>query len=1008
MSRPDDCLRRIGVASSAVLVATALWPVTSGQEAGSRPVTVRVTEGTSMAAALSPDKKTLVLDLQGTLWTLGVGGGEAKAITDESLDARQPVWSPDGRQIAFQGYRAGTWDIWAVGADGAGLRQLTWDVYDDREPDWAPDGRQIAFSSDRSGNYDIWTLDLDSGVLDQVTRGPANEFLPAWSPDGRAIAYASDRPEGPGIWAMRDGTERQLAPARGALGAPTWTPDGAGVVFSVVAAGRSRLLVDGRNLADEDEDVFPFRPQWLSPRELLYTADGKIKRRSLDGGPARVIEFAATFRFDRPVAVPRRRSFPPMGPQETLGLMHPMVSPDGQQVAFAALGDLWVMTLGAPPRRLTRDPYLDTDPAWSPDGSRLAFASDRAGTMDVWVRDLKAGTDRRLTTFEEAELAPVWSPDGRLIAFLTSDGGVAVVDVASGGTRRLRERLFDPGRPTWAPDGRTLLVSVLKPYSTRFREGTNQILRIPVDADGGAGPGSRREEIIELVPHKSAGMREDYGPVWSPDGTALALIVDGVLSTIPVDRMGRPIGPLRRLTAELANSPSWTGDGRRILYQTTDRLKLVDVVNGAVREVEPTLTWLPKVVTGGLVVHAGRLLDGRTDASRSNVDVVIAGNRIERVEPHRDDLHARRPVVDASRETVMPGLIEMHAHLNKAYGERLGRIWLAFGVTTVRNPAAHPFEAIEDREAVEAGVRVGPRVFTTGSPFDGPRIYYAGGTSLDGGAELDLQLERARRLRFDLIKTYVRLPDPLQKRVIDYAHRNGMVVTSHELYPAVAYGADGVEHIRGTSRRGYSPKVTALNRTYRDVIALLAASGMTITPTIGIQGGFQLLTLRDPSWLEDERIKTLFPPSATRAARQLLERESGRDPAARAAALRPLGRFVAEVVRAGGRVVAGTDAPIIPYGLSLHTELEHYVEGGLRPFQALQAATAVAAAALGMAGDLGTIEPGKLADLVMVDGDPLTDIRAARRVRRVIKDGELLDLRELLRAVGPASRAGKD
>lgn len=223
-----------------------------------------------------------------------------------------------------------------------------------------------------------------------------------------------------------------------------------------------------------------------------------------------------------------------------------------------------------------------------------------------------------------------------------------------------------------------------------------------------------------------------------------------------------------------------------------------------------------------------------------------------------------------------------------------------------------------------------------------------------------------------------------------------MAVTSHELYPAVAYGADGVEHIRGTSRRGYSPKVTALNRTYQDVVALLAASGMTLTPTIGIHGGFQLLTLRDPSWLEDERIKILFPPSATRAARQLLEREGGRDLRGRAAAVRPLGELVAAVVRAGGRVVAGTDAPIVPYGLSLHMELEHYVEGGLTPFQALQAATIVPAEALGMDKDLGTIEPGKLADLVLVDGDPLSDIRATRRVRKVIKDGELFELDVLL------------
>ena len=119
---------------------------------------------------------------------------------------------------------------------------------------------------------------------------------------------------------------------------------------------------------------------------------------------------------------------------------------------------------------------------------------------------------------------------------------------------------------------------------------------------------------------------------------------------------------------------------------------------------------------------------------------------------------------------MLPGLIESHAHLTKGYGEALGRIWLSFGVTTVRNPAANPFEGQEDREAIEAGVRVGPRVFTTGEPFDGTRIYYPGGTALDGGASCRRQLARAQALGFDFIKTYVRLPDLLQQRVIEEAH----------------------------------------------------------------------------------------------------------------------------------------------------------------------------------------------------------------------------------------------
>src|SRR5205807_10480879 len=161
----------------------------------------------------------------------------------------------------------------------------------------------------------------------------------------------------------------------------------------------------------------------------------------------------------------------------------------------------------------------------------------------------------------------------------------------------------------------------------------------------------------------------------------------------------------------------------------------------------------------------------------------------------------------------------------------------------------------------ESGVRVGPRLITTGEPFDGTRIYYPGGTSLGDTGQVPLELQHAKDFGYDFIKTYVRLPDLMQKRIIEAAHAMGMPVTSHELYPAVAVGADGVEHIRGTSRRGYSPKISLLSRSYQDVIDLLTASKMTLTPTIGIQGAFRLQTLLDKTWIEDPRIQAFTPRS---------------------------------------------------------------------------------------------------------------------------------------------------
>ncbi len=934
-----------------------------------------------MAAALSPDGRTLAIDLLGSLWTLPATGGTAHRVTDELMDARQPAWAPDGGRLAFQGYRDGIWHIWVMNEDGSALSAVTSGPFDDREPAWSPDGRRIAFSSDRSGNYDIWDLELASGAVRQITRHAANDFGPQWSPAGSTIAFVSDREDRPGVWSVEPstGVETLVASARGSVNAPSWTPDGSKLIYNVIAANQSQLLLEGRAVTSQ-EDVFPFRAQWASPTEVIYTADGKIKKRSLETGQVQPIEFRAEVSFSRTAYSRKSHDFDSRSARPVRGIMAPVLSPDGTQVAFAALGDLWVMPIGGEARRVTSDRFVEMHPTWSPDGRSLAFSSDREGTMDLWVRDMASGAERKIAT--NATKAS-WAPRGSEIAYVTRDGAIAV----TGRSAPVHAPLRDPGRPTWAPEG-LLAVSVLHPYSSRFREGTNQLMMVSLTGAPDRG--------LDPVAHRSIGTREHDGPVWSRDGSKMAFVMDGRLHVMPVTPTGEVAGQPRQISSEIADSPSWAADSRRLLYQTSDRLKLVDVVDGRVTDVPVELTWQPSIPSGRTVVHAGRLFDGRTSTLRSGIDIVIRDNRIEQVVEHRNELHQGR-VIDASQDVVMPGLIEMHTHLSKDYGEALGRIWLAYGITSIRNPAANPFEGIEDREAIGAGVRIGPRIFTTGAPFDGSRIYYSGGVALNADTQLASQLERTTELDYDFIKTYVRLNDTTQKQVIEFAHRNGLPVTSHEIYPAVASGADGVEHVRGTSRRGYSPKVTALNRSYQDVIDLLTASKMTITPTLGIQGGFPLVLARDPSRIEDPRFRTLFPASVVRDMDRLAKAARPEELPAREMAMQPYGETVRRVVRGGGVVIAGTDSPIFPYGLAFHTELELYAQSGLTPFEVLQTATTRAAEALGEAPNLGSIEAGKLADIVVLTADPLTDVKNARSVRIVIKNGEVYSLEELLK-----------
>jgi imidazolonepropionase-like amidohydrolase len=299
-------------------------------------------------------------------------------------------------------------------------------------------------------------------------------------------------------------------------------------------------------------------------------------------------------------------------------------------------------------------------------------------------------------------------------------------------------------------------------------------------------------------------------------------------------------------------------------------------------------------------------------------------------------------IVDARDATVIPGLIDVHAHMSALAGERLGRAWLAYGVTTVRELAAAPHEAVERAEAWASGRTPGPRLVVSAAAIEhapSPAVRAYPGISHGFAHSLQRQAQEIGVPAWE--------PSAFPARI-----GSAVTIPSRELE--------------------LSPGFTA----YQDGFSqLIAADGTFVTGLAALAG---LHSWPSPRPRNDGAFAALFTPA---------ERAAWERPDALATAVPAIERTIARLVRAGGRVAVGSDAPAVPYGLGLHLELALLARAGIGHDQILRMATAEGALALGLERQIGTLEEGKLADFVVLDGDPLVQIGDTLRIVAVAKGG---------------------
>jgi hypothetical protein len=320
---------------------------------------------------------------------------------------------------------------------------------------------------------------------------------------------------------------------------------------------------------------------------------------------------------------------------------------------------------------------------------------------------------------------------------------------------------------------------------------------------------------------------------------------------------------------------------------------------------------------------------------------------------------------------------------------------LSYGITSIREPGADPAEGLESKEAWASGRRAGPRLFTTGL-IEGSRLFYPMSLPVSSASGLDLEIERAARLDYDFIKTYERLDSPFQSRAVQAAHKLGIPITSHDLYPSAEFGIDAVEHMATGDRIIASDRLSLTGKIYEDVVQLYSHAGVDVVPTMigGDPNAGAWFLSREGKAFKDVKQLRLLPPRVL-ASRYVKDAIQGAPSSVAAGPMADATLPVARLKRAGASTQPGTDTSFFNLGFGIVTELQFYVDTGFSPAEALQAGTLESARLNQVEDKLGSIEPGKLADMVVVRGDPLAHVMDVLNVDIVIKDGHIFTFDQL-------------
>ncbi len=1009
------------------------------------------TEGTWMDLDVSPDGKTIVFDMLGDIYSLPVGGGEAKALRTGMPFEVQPRFSNDGKKISFTSDAGGGDNIWVMDADGSHPTEVTKESFRLlNNAVWLPGDQYLIarkhFTSTRSlGAGELWMYHISGGEGLQLTKRKNDQQdlgEPCMSPDGKYVYYSEDVSPGPvfrynkdpngQIYAIKrycfeTGEKEYVTGGNGGALRPQISRDGKQMAF--VRRVRENTVLFIRDLTSGEE--WPVYTQLSKDMQETWAIHGVYSNFNWTPDGKSVIIWAKgkLWNIDIASATPKEIPFKvnvkqriydalqfhhEVAPDKFTAMMirQAVTSADEKTLVFNAAGYLWKKALpNGTPERLTNGTNFEFEPCFSPDGSKIVYDTwndEETGTLQLY--DLKTKASVKLSAEKGIFRTPRYSPDGKAIVFQKEEGndaqgnafcvkpGIYIMDANTKAVKFIQEDGFDP---YFAKDNKHIY----------YQSGSE-------DAE-------KAFKSYDLEEHKSKTLlTSKYANrfVPSPDNKWVAFteLYKVYITALPETGKSFDLGhemeslPVARVTRDAGINLDWSADSKKLHWtlgeeyftnELKNRFLFMTAGKDSLPPIDTTGIKIGLVLKsdkpeGTLALKGARIITMNGDEVIENGTIIIKENRIADIGPSdKVTIPKEAKILDMTGKTIMPGIIDVHAHMNTfRQGLSPQKQWsyyanLAYGVTTTHDPSSNTEMVFSQSEMVKAGYMTGPRIYSTGWI-----LYGADGdfkAVINNLADARSAIYRTKAYGAFSVKSYNQPRREQRQQVITAARSLGIEVVPEggSMYfqnlTQIIDGHTGVEH---------NLPVADL---HNDVIQLWKNSKTAYTPTLivtyGAANGEYYWYQKTDVWA-NKKLLTFTPRSVIdeRSRRPTLVPEDEYEHG-----FIEVSRSCKKLTDAGVKINLGAHGQL--QGLGAHWELWMLQMGGMSNMQALRCATMNGAEYLGMSKDIGSLEKGKLADLVILDKNPLENIRNSESVRYTMVNGRLFDA-ETLNEIGNYDR----